>query len=501
MDRSVGLLEHRRPSRGCRRADGVALGEGCHVSGDVPPAHLVFFAPALQEVPQARKRTRSCRHAGPAPVDRGEQAQERERSESFEVAHALDRGIQELAGVGERETRKQADHEADHGDQPPVGRVRLLRQERRIEHAELLALPPLLQSFRHLGVDLLVEKLQVVLLQHLVVSREVCELLLGPRGVLDALLELLYAPVDVRDLPLEVLHLEPGLIEEGIGSLRDGDRASRVRGPNGGALQSGNPSQDSLDVGVLRGVTLLQLSQPCAKRSELRGLVSGRRPGCGTRVGRALVELGESLPGRLQARRERLLLELQPLEGRQVRACLLGEAAHASLLELSEGLLLQLELPSRIRELSLDEGDGARHLFLAGAHRFLDEQARQAVGDVLSHPRVAVNVLDRERVFALDVDRNSGAHRLEDVRHRSLAGSLRVGVELRDDLLQPGSAEDLLANREQSRPRRILGRLDERLGNLLLFHEDQRGRPVLLGHREREAERDRHDEDERDDYL
>ena len=74
-------------------------------------------------------------------------------------------------------------------EQRRVGPDRPARQVGRVEHAEVAALPVLLEAAGHLRVHLLLEGDVVVLAELLVVAGERRQLLLGPRRLLDPRLE------------------------------------------------------------------------------------------------------------------------------------------------------------------------------------------------------------------------------------------------------------------------------------------------------------------------
>ena len=118
----------------------------------------------------------------------------------------------------------------------------------------------------------------------------------------------------------------------------------------------------------------------------------------------------------------------------------------------SQLVLVQHQLAARFVELRRQELVRAFGQHFAIAQALVDEQRRQPLGHAHRDPRVAGLVADAERVALDDVDADvARAHPLDDVFHQLLVGALlRIQVEVRDDLLEPGAAEDLLADRLQA---------------------------------------------------
>ena len=153
-------------------------------------------------------------------------------------------------------------------------------------------------------------------------------------------------------------------------------------------------------------------------------------------------------------------------------------------------------------QLRLDELPGDLDLRLARLAALLDEQRRQARG----RPRailVAVRVLEREGVVALDVDGDGLPHALDDGGERGAPPALRVRVELVQDALQPRAAEDLLADRPQARPPAVASRVPSFMNDWGTLSDSTRmsGRGVGLGDGQAEPHGQQRDDHERDHHV
>ncbi len=96
-------------------------------------------------------------------------------------------------------------------------------------------------------------------------------------------------------------------------------------------------------------------------------------------------------------------------------------------------------------ELALQELVGAFGQPFAIPQVFLDEERRQALGDLHRRLRVARHIADLERIALDDLYADVVAHRRDDVFHELVLALLDVEVEILDDALEPRPAHDLYA--------------------------------------------------------
>ena len=93
-----------------------------------------------------------------------------------------------------------------------VGAIRLLGEMGGVQDREVLALPALLELGRHLGVELLAQEGQVVLVELLVVAGQGRELLLGARSLFDPAAEGVDPSLEIGPPRFQALHLLLGLL-------------------------------------------------------------------------------------------------------------------------------------------------------------------------------------------------------------------------------------------------------------------------------------------------
>ena len=245
-----------------------------------------------------------------------------------------------------------------------------------------------------------------------------------------------------------------------------------------------------------------QLRRRAAAAGSIEGLRLGRR--CRGRIafkltfGFAQLPLDERPPIGVAAPRvgQRLNLQLHVLNHLQVRGKLRRQFARepASIL-LELGFVLDQALAC-IGELRLQKTVGAFRQLLPVAEVLFDEERRQAVRHSHHGLRIVANVGNAKRI-ALDddLDVDVPAHILDDGLHELCAPLDGVEVEIANDPLEPGTAENLLCDRLQP----VLDfrgdrRLDVGLGDTLRQHENQRFRSVPVRQEQRPGGSDGRDD-------
>ena len=200
--------------------------------------------------------------------------------------------------------------------------------------------------------------------------------------------------------------------------------------------------------------------------------------------------------------RSHLVVAGQPELGREglqrgeVCLQLLGQFTQVLLLELAHAAFLLFQPKLRLGELRPQERGRAGGLLLAGPGILLGVELGQGVRHDGHGPRVAPRVAERKgdgtrlpagrwAARGLDLESDVAAQPL----HEGLGGHVRaevgIQVEAGHQLLEPGAAQDLLADRLQACLELAgHGGPHERLGDLLTLHEHGRGGSVQLGHRE-----------------
>jgi hypothetical protein len=414
--------------------------------------------------------------------DRGQDRISLHRLQDLAVLH---RGIEVLRHQGRPEADEEAAERTEAEKERRLRENRLLGKAGRVQHAEPLALPALLEAPRHLGLELLAEERGVVLVELLVVAGEVGQLLLGARRLLDAgpdlgdlALQVLPALLEAARLDAGPLQLFAGHGQAGIGDALRG-RAfgrARLRQPR---LQPVDTRAQALDVGMGVFVARPQRRELPLEVRELASAGGSRHLAHADRrrTAHAASHGLLLLPGEEQALLHRLHLPLQHLHGGQVGVELLRQPSHVLFLVPAQGGVLVLQLRARVLHLSDQEVDRALHLLGPRLDRLVDEEARQPVRDLLRLERIAMVELDLEAVVAADVDEDGVAHLL----HALVLAELRVGPGLVEDPLQPRAAEDLRPHRLQPLAGITGGDLrDEGLRHLLRLHQHERRGHVLL---------------------
>src|SRR5262249_46894659 len=115
----------------------------------------------------------------------GNAAEDRKALQTPEAFDVLDRRVEEFRDERGPEPDEEAERDSHRQDGEGLREVGLLRQVCRVEGTESISLPTLLEAPGHLGLELLAEEGDIVLVELLVVAGQGGHLLLCPGGLLD----------------------------------------------------------------------------------------------------------------------------------------------------------------------------------------------------------------------------------------------------------------------------------------------------------------------------
>ena len=403
------------------------------------------------------------------------------------------RRIERLAQHPHAHSDHQREHEAEDQDQPAVGRARLRRPERLLEHAELLAeLPPLELRLDDRLVVALREVLERVE-QVLVLDLQRVQLFGHGGRRVDLALDLLAELREPVDLRLRGLAAQLGAARLRLGLL--GDRVERRRLVGGGLLDRLLEPSDLVACANHVGVLLGEAAREGFGERELEHLEPARRARVVVR-GTHHLRARELAAVEVRVARRLVVVALRgcelgqhPLELPLVRVELFGQRTRVVVLHLRDlalGLVHALREPV---ELAFDELEALLRLLDPRVDVGLDEVVGEALRDVARDVRIVVLVDDPELVDLELLARVAGgallelrndrldahvlAHPVDDLLAQQVLRLLLVEAELVDDPRQAGPREDLRRHQVQALIDVALlhPRLHQLLGDRLRLHQ------------------------------